>query len=89
MGYKYPYNEKKKASNKRWDAENLARLSLAIPKNLADRMKEHTSNVGISVNGYIRHLIEADLEYTGNTTQTAPGCQDTPLPLGTTRHGEN
>lgn len=54
--------EKKRASNKRWDDANLARMSLALPKDLAERMKERANNIGMSVNGYIRQLVERDLE---------------------------
>lgn len=74
------YTDAKRIANNKWDAANLDHLGLALPKGYRDRVKERAAELDKSVNGYIRGLIEADLGI---------GCPDTPLPLGTTRHGEN
>lgn len=57
-----PLSEKKKASNAKWDAENLKRLSLAVPVSLHDRMKEHTEKTGETMNGFIKRAIVETLE---------------------------
>lgn len=65
-----PLSEKKKASNARWDAENLKRLSLAVPCQMYDRMKEHTQKTGETMNGFIKraidHTIKSDTNYTSD-----------------------
>ncbi len=57
-----PLSEKKKASNARWDAENLKRLSLAVPCTLYDRMRKHTQMTKETMNGFIKRAIEQALE---------------------------
>ena len=52
-----PLSEKKKASNAKWDAENLKRLSLAVPCSLYDRMKGYTQKTGETMNGFIKRAI--------------------------------
>lgn len=86
-------SEKKRASNKRWDDANVDRMSMVLPKGYREKLKARADALGLPVNRYLRSLIDADLgisgqEETGKAIQTAHGCQDTPLPLGTT-HGEN
>lgn len=50
--------EKKKASNAKWDAANLKRMSLAVPVDLHDRMREHVKETGETVNGFIKRAID-------------------------------
>lgn len=50
--------EKKKASNAKWDAANLKRMSLAVPVDLHDRMQEHVKETGETVNGFIKRAID-------------------------------
>lgn len=57
-----PLSEKKKASNAKWDAVNLKRLSLAVPCSLHDRMKEYTERTGETMNGFIKRAILEALE---------------------------
>lgn len=57
-----PLSEKKKASNARWDAENLKRMSLAVPCTLYDRMLAHTQNTGETMNGFIKRAIDEALK---------------------------
>lgn len=55
------YESKKRASAK-WDKKNLYRLGLALPIDLKEPMKDRAYVLGISVNKYIRNLIENDLK---------------------------
>ena len=52
-----PLSEKKKASNAKWDAQNLKRLSLAVPVERYAEMKEHTQETGETINGFINRAI--------------------------------
>lgn len=56
------YTEKKKASNRKWDAENLVRFSTAVSKEMAAEIKAAADAVGESVNGYIKAAIRAMLD---------------------------
>lgn len=56
------YNEKKKATNAKWDAENIDRMSLALPKGLKERIKAAIANdEKPSVNGFIVRAIREKL----------------------------
>ena len=57
-----PLTDKKKASNAKWDAENLKRMSLAIPVDQYDRMREHISDTGETVNGFLKRAIDVTIE---------------------------
>ena len=57
-----PLSEKKKASNAKWDAKNLKRLSLAVPCELYDRMQTHTQKTKETMNGFIKRAIEETIE---------------------------
>ncbi len=56
------YTEAKKAGNRRWDAANLDRLSLAVPKGRKDDIKAHAAARGESVNGFINRAITETME---------------------------
>lgn len=56
------YTEKKKESNRKWDAENLDRISIALPKGQKDIIKAHAESQGESVNGFISRAIENQME---------------------------
>lgn len=56
------YTEAKKEGNKRWDAKNLDRLSLALPKGSKDAIKAHAEKKGESVNGFISRAIKETME---------------------------
>ena len=56
-----PVSDKKKASNARWDAKNLKRMSLAVPVSLHDRMVGHIDETGETMNGFIKRSIETTL----------------------------
>lgn len=57
-----PYNDKKKASNKRWDMANMARLSVAVRKNDHETIKQAAARAGQSVNAYIVQAIRERMD---------------------------
>lgn len=52
------YTDKKKESNRRWDATNLDRISIALPKGRKADLQAVATRHGQSVNGYINSLID-------------------------------
>lgn len=59
------YTEKKKESNRKWDAANLDRLSIAVPKGKKDLIKAHAEARGESVNAFINRAIDETMEREG------------------------
>ena len=51
------YTEAQKKSAKKWDAANLDRVSIAMPKGQKDIIKAHAEARGESVNGFINRAI--------------------------------
>lgn len=51
------YTEAVKQSNRKWDAANLDRLSIALPAGSRDKIKAHAQSQGESVNGFIGRAI--------------------------------
>ena len=56
------YTDAKKEGNRRWDAKNLDRLSLALPIGNKDIIKAHAESMGESVNGFIGRAINETIE---------------------------
>ena len=54
-------SEARKKANQKWDAANLDRMSLAVPKGTKDAIKAHAAGAGESVNGFINRLIDGAL----------------------------
>lgn len=52
------YTDAKKEGNRRWDANNLDRISIAIPKGQKDLIKEAANQAGQSLNAYVAQAIE-------------------------------
>lgn len=52
------YTEARKAGNKKWDAANLDRVSIAIPKGKRDTIKAAAAAAGESMNQYIISAID-------------------------------
>ena len=52
-----PLSEKKKASNAKWDAANLKRMSLAMPLDMFNKMQDHIKGTGETANGFIKRAI--------------------------------
>lgn len=59
---KRKYTEGVKQSNRKWDAANLDRVSIAMPKGKKDDVKEAASAAGESMNQYIVTAIDQRME---------------------------
>lgn len=64
---KQKYTEARKEGNRRWDAANLDRLSVALPKGMKTRLKQYAEAHGESVNSFIRRAIDEAMEREMNT----------------------
>ena len=56
------YTEAQKKSAKKWDAANLDRVSVAMPKGKKDAIKEAASAAGESMNQYIINAVDQRME---------------------------
>ena len=67
------YTEARKEGNRKWDAANLDRLSLALPKGSREAIKAHAAALGESVNGFIGRAIAEVMERDdgGTASETA------------------
>ena len=59
------YTEARKEGNRKWDAANLDRLSVAVPKGKKDQIKAHAERRGESVNAFINRAIDETMEREG------------------------
>lgn len=71
-----PLSEKKKASNAKWDRENLKRMSIALPVGDYAGLKEHIERTGESANGFIRRAIKETIAEDASKLQNAPPPAD-------------
>ena len=55
------YTDAKKASNKKWDANNLDRISYTVPKGKKTLIEAHAKSKGKSINGLINSLLLDDM----------------------------
>ena len=53
------YNEKKKASNRKWDAANIDRISFTVPKGQKATIEAAAKAAGESVNQSTQHALVA------------------------------
>lgn len=60
------YNEKKKATNAKWDKENIDRMSIAVPKGTKDKIKAAAAAAGESANQYILTAVKMRMGDTAN-----------------------
>lgn len=56
------YTEAQKKSAQKWDAANLDRVSVAMPKGKKDIIKTHAEANSESVNGFINRAIDETME---------------------------
>lgn len=56
------YTEARRDGNRKWDAANLDRVSLAMPKGRKDIIKAHAESKGESLNAFINRAIEETME---------------------------
>lgn len=61
-------SEKKKISNQRWDAGNMATLACRVRKDYADRVRSLCASRGETVNGVIKAALDKYL----NDNSTSP-----------------
>lgn len=59
------YSEAQKQSARKWDAANLDRLSLALPKGSREAIKAHAVAQGESTNAFIKRAIDCQMERDG------------------------
>lgn len=57
---------KKRASNARWDAKNIKRMSLVLRNELHENVVEYAKAHGETVNGFITRVLREYLEKTNN-----------------------
>jgi len=55
------YTEARKEGNKKWDAANLDRLSIALPKGSRETIKAHAAAQGESTNAFIKRAIDCQM----------------------------
>lgn len=67
------YTEAQKQSAKKWDAANLDRISIALPKGRKDTIKAHAEAQGESVNGFINRAISETMERDGGAPAASEG----------------
>ena len=68
------YTEAQKQSARKWDAANLDRISIAVPKGQKDVIKAHAEARGESVNAFVGRAIEETME----RDNAAPGASGEP-----------
>ena len=56
------YTEAQKQSARKWDAANLDRISIAVPKGQKDVIKAHAEARGESVNAFVGRAIEETMQ---------------------------
>ena len=59
------YTEARKEGNRKWDAANLDRLSIALPKGSRETIKAHATAQGESTNAFIKRAIDCQMERDG------------------------
>lgn len=77
------YTEAQKLSAKKWDAANLDRVSIAMPKGKKDEIKAAAFVVGESMNQYIITAIEQRMTGTPSEAPQGAGTILTPEALKT------
>lgn len=63
------YTEARKNGNRKWDANNLDRISIALPKGKKDQIKTFAESKGESVNGFINRAINEAMEQDNNNVE--------------------
>jgi hypothetical protein len=69
------YSEAQKKSAQKWDAANLDRVSVAMPRGRKDAIRERAAAQGESMNGFINAAIDSAL-----SPQDAPQCAVSDFP---------
>ena len=56
------YTAARKEGNRKWDAQNLDRISIALPKGQKDKIKAHAEKRGESINGFVGRAISETMQ---------------------------
>lgn len=56
------YTAARKEGNRKWDARNLDRISIALPKGSKDKIKAHAEKRGESINGFVGRAINETMQ---------------------------
>lgn len=56
------YTDARKDGNRKWDAQNLDRISIALPKGSKDKIKAHAEKRGESINGFVGRAISETMQ---------------------------
>lgn len=56
------YTEARKTGNRKWDANNLDRMSIAVPKGSKAEIQAHAADMGESANAFINRAIREAME---------------------------
>ena len=60
-----PYSETQKKATAKYKAKEYKRIPLGVRISEYDRIATHCADMGKPINGYIRQLIQRDLDYPG------------------------
>ncbi len=55
-------SEAKRASNRRWDEQNIERLTVAVPIGKKQIIKDHAAARGEKISGFINRAIDEAME---------------------------
>ena len=55
-------SEAKRASNRRWDEQNIERLTVAVPIGKKQIIKDHAAACGEKISGFINRAIDEAME---------------------------
>ena len=70
------YTEAKKNGNRRWDAANLDRISIAVPKGQKETIRAHAESRGESVNAFIGRAIVKQMAADSGAQMGAVAAQE-------------
>ena len=59
-----PYTENRKRANKKWDAENIWRFTVHVPKHYKELVQSRCAETGESMNHMFRRILESELNLT-------------------------
>ena len=67
------YTDAQKRSAKKWDAANLDRVSVAMPKAKKDMIKAHAGTRSESINAFINRAIDEAIERDSDDPEASEG----------------
>lgn len=61
---KQKYTVKKKESNRRWDKNNIERITVAVPKGKKQIIKDYAEGHGESVSKFVNRVVDKEMSET-------------------------